>query len=269
MKRDLKLILVLLLAFAFVFSTACTSGSNEPAPEPSPAPAPAPEPEPEPEPAPDYTAYNEAADRAYLDAVQTYVDLGTLPGSEESIPYSEYGDGDWTDRYAIFDLDGDGKDELVVRIAQTIMASIQENIYSYNEETGELEQLLWACPLCEYYRDGMAVKSDWSHGEGTEADNFWPYNAYLYDSNTGKYELAGYVSQYYLPAMIERGWDDQFPAEADEDGDGIVYVISDGVNSPEFVDEGEYMEWYSEIFTWAPPMEIPWQQMEDLVHPNG
>ncbi len=149
MKRDLKILLALLLALALVFSTACTSGPDEPQPEPSPAPEPAPQPEPEPEPEPDpYGAYNEEAEKAYRQLLQTYVDLGELPGFEQEIPYSEYADGEWTDMYAILDIDGDGKNELVLRIAQTIMASMQENIYAYDEETGEIVQELWAFPVC-------------------------------------------------------------------------------------------------------------------------
>ena len=269
MKRDLKIILTLLLALALVFCTACTGGSNEPQPDPSPAPEPAPEPEPEPEPLPDYSAYNAEAEKAYREALQTFVDLGELPGGGEPIYYSGYEDGEWSDLYAILDIDGDGKDELVMRIAATTMASMQENIYAYDEETGELVQELWAFPVCDYFMDGLAVKSGWSHGTGTESDDFWPFNAFTYNPDTDEYDLAGYASQYYLPLMQETERADQFPAEADEDGNGIVYEISDGVNSPYLVDDEAYMIWYGDVLGWAPPMDMPWKTMDEFIHPNG
>ena len=272
MKRDLKLFFVLLLAFALVFSTACTSGSNEPQPEPSPAPGPAPEPvpEPEPEPASEFAEYNEKAEDAYRVALQTYVDLGILPGSEEYIPYSEYADGEWTDQYAILDIDGDGKVELVWRIAQTIMASMQENIYAYDEETGELVQELWAFPLCGYYRGGQAIQSGWSHGTGAEGPDFWPFNVYFYNEETDEYDFDGYCAQFCLEAMEEMGWADRFPTESDQDGDGIVYEISnDTTGDLEWVDEDGYQFWYENLFTLDPPLELPWKTLDEFVHPNG
>ena len=279
MKKHLKIILVLLLALALVLCTACTK--EEPVQEPqegtettdredpdaSGSGAAQPEPAPEPDP---YEAYNAEAEKAYRQLLQTYVVLGELPGYDQDIPYSEYADGEWTDMYAILDIDGDGKNELVLRIAQTIMASMQENIYAYDEATGEIVQELWAFPICTYLRDGQSIQSGWSHGTGAEGPDFWPFNVFFYNAETDTYELDGYCAQISLEAMKEMGWEDRFPTEYDKDGDGIIYEISNETTGDlEWVDEDGYQFWYNNLFGQDPPMELPWNTLDEFVHPNG
>ena len=270
MNKKLMILLSLLLTVALVF-TACTSGQEPQQPEPqAPEQPEQPEPEPEPEPVSEYAEYNAKAEEAYREALQTFVVLGTLPGSEEAISYSEYADGEWTDMYAIMDIDGDGKDELVIRVAQTIMASMQENIYAYDEEAGEMVQELWAYPLCEYYRGGSAIQSGWSHGTGAEGPDFWPFNFFFYNAETDTYDFDGYCSQFCLDAMKEMGWDDRFPAEYDKDGDGIIYEISNETTGDlEWVDEEQYQFWYNNLFGDEPPLDMQWNTMDEFVHPNG
>ena len=284
MKRNCKTLIALLLILALTLLTACTSGQEPQQPEPA-APeqeaqrddpdtsgggAGQPEPQTEPEPASEYAEYNAAAEKAYREALQTFVDLGTLPGTEEFISYSEYADGEWTNMYAIMDIDGDGKDELVWRVAQTIMASMQENIYSYDEETGELVMELGAFPTCEYYREGLAVQSGWSHGTGAEGPDFWPFNVFYYNEETDTYDYCGYCAQACLEAMQEMGWADRFPAEYDLDGDGIIYEISNETTGDlEWVDEDSYQFWFNNMFSSEPPVTMPWNTMDEFVHPNG
>ena len=214
MKRNLKIILALLLALALVFCAACTK--DEPAQEPqegtetenrdNPDATGSGAAQPEPEPAPDpYAEYNADAEKAFRQVVQNYVVLGELPGFDQDIPYSEYADGEWTDMYAILDIDGDGKNELLLRIAQTIMASMQENIYAYDQETGEVVQELWAFPICTYLCGGTAIQSGWSHGTGAEGPDFWPFNVFQYNAETDEYDLDGYCAQACLEAM--KRWD--------------------------------------------------------------
>lgn len=271
MNKNRKIFLVLLLTLALLFMAACTSASPEPQTEPEPQAEPEPQTEPVPQPEPDpLEAYNAAAEAAFRVALQTYVDLGTLPGDEEGVPYSEYADGDWSDRYAILDVDGDGRDELVWRVAQTIMACVQENIYAYDEETGELSQEMGACPVCQYYRDGQAVTSGWSHATGMEGPDFWPFNVYVYNAETDAYEFIGYCAQASLEAMKQMGWEERFPAEADLDGDGIVYEISnETTGNLDWVDEDGYRFWFENIFGTQGPMEMPWNSLDEFLHPNG
>ena len=96
--KNCRILIVSLLILALVFTTACTK-SGQPAepsepeqtaerenPDTSGSGAAQPEPQPEPEPASEYAEYNAEAEKAYREALQTFVDLGTLPGDEEAIP---------------------------------------------------------------------------------------------------------------------------------------------------------------------------------------
>ena len=263
--------LILLLALAMVFTTACTS-AEEPA-QPAEAPdasgngAETEQQQPEQPEQPDYSEYNAKAEEVYLYHLDHFVATGELPGGQ-MVEVLGYGEGDWTNRYAICDIDGDGRNELIIRIADTIMASITENIYAYDEEGDALIEELWASPVCYYYKDGLAIESGWSHGTGAENDDFWPYNAFVYEPETDIYILAGFASQYDLSVMKEKGWEDQFSAEADADGNGIVYDLSDGENL-RTVDDAEYEAWRSEVLGTGDPVELPWIPMSELVHPNG
>ena len=270
-----KKILALLLAAAMLFAAGCTkaeepaelaeaagtedraaeeaegSGAGDAAVEPM---------------ADEYGAYNDKAEEVYLYYLDRFATTGEMPDGTE-IEVLGYGEGDWTNRYAICDIDGDGKNELIIRIADTIMASITENIYAYDEEGDALLEELWASPVCKYYKDGLAVESGWSHGTGAENEDFWPFNAFVYDPETDTYELAGFASQYDLSVMKEREWDDRFPAEADKNGNGIVYDLSDGEDL-QTVDDDVYQAWRDSVLGTGTPIDLPWHDISELVHPN-
>ena len=273
--KNKKKILALLLACALLFVAGCTK-AEEPA-----KPAETAEEEnrdasddsgigewevTEPQ-TPDYSEYNAKAEEAYLAAVQTFVDMGTLPGSDVVVPVEGYGHDEWDNLYAICDLDEDGKLELVIRAADSIMASMQENVYAYNEETGEVSEILVAFPVCKYY-DTHAIESGWSHGTGMETDDFWPFNAFVYDEENDNYYFYGSVSQYTLEVLTLREKADEFPADVDEDGNGIVYEIINGDDAPFYADDAIYQEWRSGVFGDNAPVDLPWHNVDELVHPN-
>ena len=52
---------------------------------------------------------------------------------------------------------------------------------------------------------------------------------------------------------------DNFPEEYDKDGDGKVYIISQG-ESVKYLDEQEYLAWKKQIF-WMPEMKIDWCEL--------
>ena len=271
--KNTKKILALLMVLALLFAAGCTNGeepiepaetaetedrSAEDASGSGAAEQPA---------ADEFAGHNAKAEEAYLRALEDVVTQGMLPGGT-TFDVLGYGEGDWTNRYAICDIDGDGKNELIIRIADTIMASITENIYSYDEEGDAILQELWACPVCQYYNDGLAVESGWSHGTGMETGDFWPFNAFVYDPETDTYELAGFASQYTLERMQEMGREAEFPADADEDCNGIVYQISNGEDELFFADDTVYQEWREGIFGTGDPIDLPWHELSELAHPN-
>lgn len=152
-----------------------------------------------------------------------------------------------TERFAICDVNGDGKNELITQRNNTYVAGQVERVY----DTGGNE-LLAEYPLSTYYDNGY-VTAGWSHNQGVSGDMLWPYTLYRYDSSAGK----------YVPEASVDGWDESirdtflsydettisFPDDIDKDGDGFVYYIitEDGGYAPVY---GEPMD-YADYALWV------------------
>lgn len=127
--------------------------------------------------------------------------------------------------FALFDVDGDGQEELLLLWQNACVAGELELVYGYDRESGGLREELREFPGVIFYDNGMA-EAPWSHNQGW-AGEFWPYTLYQYCPETGEYVQAGGVDAWdrritedYRPAA--------FPAEVDADGDGMVYFLLSG-----------------------------------------
>lgn len=152
------------------------------------------------------------------------------------------------DRFAICDVNGDGRDELITQTNAALMAGQVEQVYD-----GDGNLLLAEYPLMVYYDNGYAT-AGWSHNQGVAGDKLWPYTLLKYDEDAGKYVNVASVD----------GWDKNirdtylsydesvipFPDDVDKDGDGFVYYIieEEGGYAPVY---GEPMD-YAEYALWVP-----------------
>lgn len=152
-----------------------------------------------------------------------------------------------TERFAICDVNGDGKNELITQRNNTYVAGQVERVYD-----ADGNELLAEYPLPTYYDNGY-VTAGWSHNQGVSGDKLWPYTLYQYDSSAGKYVQEASVD----------GWDKSirdtylsydetiipFPDDVDKDGDGFVYYIitEDGGYAPVY---GEPMD-YADYALWV------------------
>lgn len=141
--------------------------------------------------------------------------------------------------YSIADVDGDEREELVISFGTAPMAWMQEVIYDYDIEREELRTQILEFPGMILYNNGV-IRADSSHNQ-TDSD-FWPFMLYCYDPEEDIYAPVGEVV----------AWDKEispngFPDEADADGNGRVFAISDGTEYPqEFnLDDADYEEWYA------------------------
>ncbi len=128
-----------------------------------------------------------------------------------------------SENFAICDVNGDGKNELIIQRNSTYVAGQVERVYSANGN-----ELLAEYPMTTYYDNGYAA-AGWSHNQGVAGDRLWPYTLYRYDGSAGKYVQEAAVD----------GWDKSlrdtclsydetiipFPEDVDKDGDGFVYYI--------------------------------------------
>jgi|GEM_PF-2316588 len=242
-----------------------TGQTDAAAPEQTPAAADA-SPDPDDEPFLDDDMIRE---QAYIDAMQYFVDMGELPDGT-SIYYEETGgEGD---KYAIFDIDGDGKEELIVNVTETIMASSITQIYEYDPESGEWWLQLNCTPFDNHFYTNGKIFCGMSHGTGREAEDFWPYDVYEYSPEDDMYLYKASAYQWDGSAVQEY-MGEKFPADIDTDKNLQIYTLyrSDvpEEDNEAYIDDGPYYEWYYKTIGDGNEFDLEWMYTEALVHPNG
>ncbi len=155
-------------------------------------------------------------------------------------------------RFAYQDVDGDGKEELVLSFSVCSIAEMTLYVCGFDGET--VTQELTEFPAVIFYPGGVAV-AELSYNQGLAGDDMWPCNVYTYDKDTGVYGQSVTVD----------GWDrtlgetnyngESFPEHIDLDGNGYVYLISrDGVTR--YLDDGDYETWREAQGLAAEPIEV-------------
>lgn len=170
-----------------------------------------------------------------------------------------------SENFAICDVNGDGKNELIIQRNSTYVAGQVERVYSANGN-----ELLAEYPMTTYYDNGY-VAAGWSHNQGVAGDKLWPYTLYRYDSSAGKYVQEAAVD----------GWDKSlrdtclsydetiipFPEDVDKDGDGFVYYIitEAGGYAPVYgepMDYADYALWVSR-YLGANVIDVPYYPLTE------
>lgn len=169
------------------------------------------------------------------------------------------------ERFAICDVNGDGRDELITQRNNTYMANQLERVY---DEDGR--ELLAQYPFMTYYDNGY-VTAGWSHNQGAAGDKLWPYTLCRYDSSEGKYVQEAAVD----------GWDKSlrdtylsydetiipFPEDVDKDRDGFVYYIitEAGGYAPVYgepIDYADYALWAAR-YLGANVIDVPYYPLTE------
>ena len=161
-------------------------------------------------------------------------------------------------QFAVCDVDGDGREELLIQYnTASMVAGMQALIYD-TDENGNLRLQFSEFPNLSFYDNG-AIQAGWSHNQGLAGD-FWPYTLYVYDPESDLYRDVGSVdawSRDYQPQ--------NYPAGTDTSGTGFVYYVyrdmgtEYGLLPP--VDESEYLSWREEYLAGAAELALPWQSL--------
>ena len=158
------------------------------------------------------------------------------------------------ERVAVADVDDDGTAELLFFIEGTCVRDSAEYVYRYSEEKNAFELEFEYSAGCNYYQNGV-IRAKPLYSGFIYQDDFWPYSVFQYDENKNEFVLTASVEE--IPKAPENP--DNFPEEYDKDGDGKVYIISQG-ESVKYLDEQEYLAWKKQIF-WMPEMKIDWCEL--------
>ena len=255
MFRTIKIFPVLLLVFMLVFcAVAC-------APEIPPAADPSPFEEAEPTAESNTEELREEALAAYRMALAEFLATRSLPTGDVNNFYSDSIPAN--DRFAILDVDGDGREELILAAVPPVMAGQVEYIYDYEESTGTLREEFYSYPYLIYYDNGI-IWAGWSHNQGYGGD-FWPYSLYQYDPAQDAYIKLGMVDAWDKSYVAVDASGIPFPDDIDVSGTGFVYYIMPGDTYDDTapVDSAVYQEWYDFYLAGANKITIPYIELTE------
>ena len=170
--------------------------------------------------------------------------------------------------FAVYDVDGDGRRELLLSFMGGSMAAKSITIYDYNELKDCLRPQLTEFPNLTYYDNGY-IQAGWSHNQGRAGnrDDFWPYTLYRYESRIDEYR-AYFSVDAWDKNMTESGpGGEEWPADVDKEGSGIVYWISSiklkdfSFDQNDLVSAADYEEFLAETMGSANKLDIPFQPL--------
>lgn len=250
------------LTAALALSLAACGGEKAPETTPTPEPAPAPtetvaetaQPE-----APVETedpALREKRLAAYQFALQQFAFEHVWPDGEDIWFDGEFGFME-DNFFAICDVDGDGSEELVLRLLTAPMAGMAEHVYGYDAEADAVYEELSGFPCIVYYTEGLADLGI-SHNQGYAGDALWPYSAYRYNAETGVYDFAASTDA-WSREMHPEG----YPADVDTEGADAVYYVSEEYHhsSTQPISKSAFEAWKAEFYGSAVQLELPLQSV--------
>lgn len=165
--------------------------------------------------------------------------------------------------FAIFDVDGDGRDELIYENGDATTAGMVSLVFGYEETPGSLLYEITGFPGMDFYDNGIIIDyASHNHGLAGNAD-FWPYTVYQYDPGQDGYLFMGYADAWSGETFPTNFADQPFPDDLDLDGDKVVYSLTffGDVRTETWMDGPEYLKWRGSYLDGATRLELPWQHM--------
>lgn len=186
--------------------------------------------------------------------------LAEMEGEQYGDPKSE---GHDEACFTIYDVDADGKNELIIEWPGDCMATYVSYIWDY--EDGKTHVEIVEFPMFTYYDNGI-IEVEWSHNQGLAGD-FWPYTVYKYNKETDSYDCIGGVDAWDGNCWETGIGGASFPTDIDEDGDGIVYYIFSGDRvgyyDIEPADGINFINWRNEYLDGANEVKLPFVQLNE------
>lgn len=159
--------------------------------------------------------------------------------------------------FSICDIDGDGREELIVLCTQTATVGMECVIYDCSEK-GELTKQLTCFPAVTFYDNGI-ITVDAARTQSVAGD-FWPYSVFKYDSGSDKYVRLANVSAWDVK-NFPTDFDGNDRSVYDKSGSGYVYsVIEDSVKDNP-MDKTDFDSWHDSVFGSAKAVDIHEQQI--------
>ncbi len=196
---------------------------------------------------------------AYADALENLIQNHIYPDGTEAEAVS----GDMAqNQFALYDVDNDGKEELLLMYTDASMAGMSGYVFAYDAQTKNFQTELHVFPLLTFYDNGI-IKAGWSHNQGRAGENFWPYSLYQYAPETDAYVLVGMVDAWDKNFAGADELNNPFPSDIDKSGTGFVYyIMEDGqYDTTHPVDASEYNTWVDTYLGNASEIQIQYMDM--------
>lgn len=192
---------------------------------------------------------------AYRAVLETLLNEQTFPDGSKA-EYDGY--GALTDNlFAVYDVDGDEEDELIISFTTSYMAGMTAYVYGYETDGTGIYSELSAFPALEFYSGGL-IKALWSHNQGKAGDSFWPYDVYTYAPGTDTYNFSASIDAWDRDIDTEN-----YPADVDAEKAGMVYYVMEGGwngNTPP-ISQADFDAWHTSVFGNAVMLDIPYQNL--------
>ena len=206
--------------------------------------------------------YAAKAEAAYKETVEKLINDKVYPDGEETGFEEDGSFGDMeANKYAIADVDGDGKEELIISFTTAPVAGQSERVYGYDEAAGALKQELNEYPMVTYYTNGIAEVA-WSHNQGWAGDRLWPYSLFFYNADKDEYEMR-YSIDAWDKTLADKDADGKpYPEDVDKNGDGYVVILTEG-DASRYISAEDYETWRNETLGGAQKIEVEYKPVTD------
>lgn len=113
---------------------------------------------------------------------------------ERIFPDGVQADYESNSKFAVYDIDGDGRNELLINYSGECMAGTVLKIYDYDIETRAFRAELSEFPGVIFYGNGI-IEAGLSHNHGlaSDSEDFWPYTLYEYHKESDMYQSVAFV----------------------------------------------------------------------------
>lgn len=205
----------------------------------------------------------EAMLAAYTSVLESFY-FDHTPPDGESYGFWE-GEDVSGNRFALYDIDGDGKDELIVEWTTTYNAGNVIIIYGYDAASNTVRREFEQYPFATFYDNGIVkIGASHNHGRAPMLEDFWPYTLYQYDPDSDSYIGIATVDAWEREPD-EFNISEDFPEEADADGDGVLYYVMQVEHYDYDVpcDLAEYNKWLDSYVGGAEKMEVPYMWLTE------
>ncbi len=167
-------------------------------------------------------------------------------------------------RFAVVDVDGDGKEELYIRWNQNVSAEGTKDIV-LGFEDGIMHTELMEYSGVRFFANGM-IEFDWADTQKLSG-GFLPFIVYMYDEESDNYQFYGKVEAWDKNVAAQNSEGEPFPDRTDKDGDGVVFYIYttewDGYSAVKPVDMEALTKWRNKYLGDTTELSISFLEMTE------